>query len=221
MTYKLLIGNKNYSSWSLRPWLLLKGFNIAFEEIEIKFDTEEFRRKVTQYSPTGQVPALLDGDAVVWDSLAIAEYLAEQHEGMWPKDRFARAAARSFCAEMHSGFSALRSKMPMSVRSDFPLTPEPDVAKNIARIESIWTAARRRAKSEGPYLFGAFSIADAYFAPVVFRFNTYHVALTEVATQYMQTMLAHPAMIEWAAAASAEKEVVEYDDPAYIYAKKI
>ncbi len=220
MTYKLLIGNKNYSSWSLRPWMLLKGFNIAFEEIEVKFDSEEFKRKVTQYSPTGQVPALLDGDAVVWDSLAIAEYLAEAHAGMWPQDRFARAAARSFCAEMHSGFHALRSKMPMSVRSDFSLTPEPEVAKNIGRIEAIWTASRRRAKAEGAYLFGEFSIADAYFAPVVFRFNTYHVALNDVAAQYQQTMLAHPAMLEWAAAARAEKEVVEYDDPAFIYAKK-
>jgi glutathione S-transferase len=219
MTYKLIIGNKNYSSWSLRPWLLLKGFNIPFEEQCIKFNTEEFVKTVTQYSPTGQVPVLIDGDVIVWDSLSIAEYLAEKHAMMWPGDTTQRAIARSFCAEMHAGFRALRSRLPMNVRRNYPVAPEPDVAKDIARIEAIWTAARRRAKSNGPYLFGAFSIVDAYFAPVVWRFNTYDVKVNPVCVEYMQTMLAHPAMKEWEAGAKAEKEIEPHEEPEYLYEK--
>jgi glutathione S-transferase len=220
MAYQLLIGNQNYSSWSLRPWLLLKGFDIPFEERLLKFDTVDFKRTVAQYSGAGQVPILIDGDVVVWDSLAIAEYLAERHAGLWPSDATARAMARCFCAEMHAGFRALRNKWPMSVRSDFPLKPDDDIAKDIARIEAIWSAARRRSRAHGPFLFGDFSIADAYFAPVVFRFRTYHANLNEHCRDYMQTMLAHPAMRAWDAAARAEPEVVEYDDPAHLYAKQ-
>lgn len=220
MPYKLLIGNKNYSSWSLRPWLVLRGFNIPFEEVQLKFDTSEFRRVVAQYSGAGQVPILVDGDTAVWDSLAIVEYLAERHPGLWPQDPTARAMARCFCAEMHAGFRALRSKWPMSVRSDFPLKAEPDVAKDVARIEALWLAARRRARAQGPYLFGAFSIADAYFAPVVFRFRTYGATLHPTCQEYVNTMLLHPAMQSWETAARAETEVVDYDDPSIIYANK-
>jgi glutathione S-transferase len=219
MTYKLIIGNKNYSSWSLRPWMMLKGFNIPFEEQCVKFNSEEFVRVVPAHSPTGLVPILIDGDVIVWDSLAIGEYLAEKHAFMWPGDTTQRAIARCFCAEMHSGFTALRSRMPMNVRRNYPVTPEPAVAKNIARIEAIWTAARRRAKSNGPYLFGAFSIVDAYFAPVVWRFNTYEVKLNPVCQEYMQTMLAHPAMKEWETAARLEAEVEPHEEPEYIYGK--
>jgi glutathione S-transferase len=219
MPYKLLIGNKNYSSWSLRPWMLLKAFGIPFEEIKIRLETEDMQTIVPMYSPSGLVPVLIDDDVIVWDTLAIAEYLAERHAELWPVDATARAMARSMCAEMHSGYSALRSRMPMNVRADYPVAPEPAVAKNIARIESVWTAARRRAQSTGPYLFGKFSIADAYFAPVVWRFKTYHVSVNKQCTEYVNTMLAHPAMLEWHRDAIAEKEVIAHEDPETIYGK--
>jgi glutathione S-transferase len=220
MTYTLITGNKNYSSWSLRPWLALKAFQLPFQDVAVKFDTEDFKRIVAQYSPAGQVPILIDGDLVVWDSLAIVEYLAEHHPKMWPSESSARAIARSFCAEMHAGFRALRTRMPMCVRRSFPVTPDADVAKDIARIEAMWTAARRRAKQRtdaGPYLFGEFTIVDAYFAPVVFRFRTYGATLNGVCNDYMRAMLAHPAMREWEDGANAETEVVDYDEPEAIY----
>ena len=220
MAYKLIIGNKNYSSWSLRPWILLKGFNIPFEEQCVKFNTEAFARVVPQFSPTGLVPVLIDGEVIVWDSLAIGEYLAEKHAFMWPGDTTQRAIARAFCAEMHGGFGALRNRMPMNVRRKYPVTPEPEVAKNIARIEAIWTAARRRAKTTGPYLFGAFSLVDAYFAPVVWRFNTYDVKVNPVCEEYMQTMLAHPAMKEWQAGALAETEIEMHDEPETVFERQ-
>jgi glutathione S-transferase len=221
MSYTLLIGNKNYSSWSLRPWLLLHAFGVPFTEERHIFDTPEFAAEIQsrKRSPNGKVPVLLDGDIAVWDSLAMAEYLAERHAGMWPLNAVARAHARSACAEMHSGFQAVRQWMPMNVRRNYPIdTPRSDVQKDIDRLQSLWADARSTFGGDGPYLYGKFSVADAYFAPVVFRFNTYAVNLNPVVADYMKNMLAHPAMQQWIVDSRAEKEVVDHEEPEHIYA---
>ena len=223
MAYTLLIGNKNYSSWSLRPWLLLHAFGVPFTEERHMFDTPEFAAEITsrKRSPSGRVPVLLDGDVKVWDSLAIAEYLAERHVGMWPTDALARAHARCACAEMHSGFQALRNWMPMNVRRSYPVaTPREDVQKDVDRVQALWTEARTQFGSAGAFLCGKFSVADAYFAPVVFRFNTYDVKRNAVVDAYMQAMLTHPSMQQWIADSKAEKEVVDHEEPEHIYAAK-
>lgn len=206
----LVIGNKAYSSWSLRPWLLMKQAGIGFEEIRLSLYAEGARHKLLQHSPTGKVPVLKDGDLTVWDSLAICEYIAERHpeKQLWPAQSGARARARSISAEMHSGFANLRNQMPMNVRreiSDGARTPE--VAAEVARIEAIWNECRSRHGADGPFLFGAFSIADAMYAPVASRFRSYGVALASVGTQYVAAIHALPAMREWVAGAHAEAEV--------------
>ena len=183
----LHIGNKNYSSWSMRPWVLLRHFNLPFDEVLHRFDSfdagSRFKQAVTQLSPVGKVPLLVHGDLVVWDTLAIAEYLAEyaaEHfpeHALWPRDQTARARARSLCAEMHSGFGALRSACPMNIEASLPdvgarvMAEQPAVAADLARITAMWQAAL--AASGGPFLFGDFGIIDAYFAPVVARLRTY------------------------------------------------
>lgn len=223
MAYTLLIGNKNYSSWSLRPWLLLHASGIAFAEEKHLFETPEFAAEISsrKRSPNGRVPVLVDGDVKVWDSLAIAEYLAERHPGLWPADAAARAHARSACAEMHSSFGALRNWMPMNVRRSYPVaTPREDVQKDIDRMQALWTEARSRFGAGGPYLYGAFSNADAYFAPVVFRFNTYGVKCSPVVADYMKAMLAHPSMQQWIADSRAEPQVVDHEEPEFIYEKQ-
>lgn len=218
----LVIGNKNYSSWSLRPWIYLKQQGIAFEELRIPLYQGDFEAQLARYTPAGKVPVLVDGGTTVWDSLAILEYLAERYPDRrgWPADAAARAMARSVSAEMHSGFVALRSNLPMNVRKVLPWRQAgsadawpPEVAEDIARIESSWEACRRRHSpggGSGPFLFGAFSIADAMYAPVVWRFAGYSVPLGAAGRAYVDAMLALPAMREWHAAACAETEVLPH-----------
>jgi glutathione S-transferase len=212
---KLIIGSKSYSSWSLRPWLLLKQAQIPFEELELNFAAPDFKERVRALSPSGRVPVLLDNDLVVWDSLAIAEYLAERfpEKRLWPEDRAARARARAACAEMHAGFAHFRAQMPMNFKATFPGRGwSVRVQKEIDRILVIWQDARDRYGAGGPFLFGAFSIADAYFAPVASRFRTYAVELPSVAEAWVQTVLGLPAIEEWAAASRAAQDFCEEDE---------
>ena len=213
---KLLIGNKNYSSWSLRPWLLLTHLEIPFEEEKLSFNDPAFKARVGRHSPAGMVPVLVDGDVAVWDTLAIVEYVAETFpdRGVWPGDRAARARARSICAEMHSGFGALRNAMPMNCELRFDWVPQDlPVQRDIARVVASWSDCRARFGAGGPFLFGAFSAADAYYAPVVRRFLGFAVKLPDVAAAYVATMDALPAMRAWVTAGLAEHEFVEVDEP--------
>lgn len=206
---QLVIGNKNFSSWSLRPWLLLKQAGLPFREIPVRLRQADTKAQILVHSPSGKVPALIDGDLTVWDSLAICEYLAEKaslnHVDLWPADPKARAEARSVSAEMHSGFAALRQQMSMEVAASRPGEGQtPEVLADIARIAALWTSCRERFAAAGPFLFGDFSVADAMYAPVAFRFHTYGVELPPLAAAYRDTLLALPAMQEWAAGARAE-----------------
>lgn len=209
----LIIGNKNYASWSMRAWLAMKHAGIPFVEHRVALYQPDSRRRVLAHSPSGKVPVLKDGATAVWDSLAILEYLAEKYpdRGLWPQSAAARAVARSMSAEMHSGFAALRARMPMNLRNSYPgrgLTPE--VEADIARITGLWTDCR--ATAPAPFLFGDFCIADAMFAPVATRFVTYGVRLPAVCQRYVDTLIALPAMQQWYADARAEREAVaEYD----------
>jgi glutathione S-transferase len=206
----LVIGNKAYSSWSLRPWLLMKQAGIPFEELRLSLYNQDARQALLTYSPTGRVPVLKDGAITIWDSLAICEYLAEQYPRMqlWPADGAARAHARSISAEMHSGFITLRSQMPMNVRRKLPRrTQSADLDADIARIEAIWNQCRALHSAQGPFLFGGFCIADAMYAPVASRLHTYGVSLGGAAGQYAGAMQALPAMQEWIAGARTETEV--------------
>jgi len=214
--YTLVIGNKNYSSWSLRPWLLMHQFGIAFTEVRIALYTPESKQLIRQYSPSGKVPCLIDGALAVWDSLAIAEYLAERHLQLqlWPQDLALRAHARSISAEMHSGFTNLRTRMSMNCRGRFPGHGRSvEVAGEIDRIQRLWGECRERHGQAGPFLFGAFSIADAMYAPVVLRFRTYEVQLNPVSRAYADSILALPAMQQWLSEAQAETEVIAALEP--------
>jgi glutathione S-transferase len=207
----LVIGNKNYSSWSLRPWLALKQFGVQFHEICIPLYTAETASKMQQYSPSGKVPVLLHNNQAIWDSLAICEYLAEEfpHLHWWPEDKINRALARSVSAEMHSGFQNLRQNMPMNCRAKLPgkgLTQE--VQKDIDRITTIWQEFRQKFATDGDMLFGKFTIADAMFVPVVLRFVTYNVQLDSISRKYVETILELPAIQEWREAAKNETEVL-------------
>ncbi len=213
---KLFIGNKNYSSWSLRPWLLLRVLNLPFDEERIALYESGSRERLLQASSSGKVPVLVDGTRTIWDSLAIAEYLAERFpdRGPWPQDIDARACARSVTCEMHSGFSALRGSMPMNCRSRLPGRGHTDAAlADAARVMALWNDCRSQYGGTGAFLFGNFSIADAFYAPVVLRFRTYEVPLTDVARQYSDAILALPALQEWLAAADREAEVVAASEP--------
>ncbi len=213
---KLVIGNKNYSSWSLRPWLLMRQFDIRFAEVNIALYKPDSRPKLLAYSSAGKVPVLLDEGITVWDSLAIAEYLAEKLPALpiWPRDTQARARARSIAAEMHSGFTALRTHMPMNLRGYYPGQGyEKGVAEDILRITDIWQDCRRRHASEGPFLFGEFGAVDAFFAPVVTRFATYGVPLSAVVKEYSAAVMALPAMQEWKADALLETERIAASEP--------
>jgi glutathione S-transferase len=196
----LVIGNKNYSSWSLRPWLAMKVLGLAFEEKRIALYTAQSKAEILRHSPAGKVPTLIDDDGTcVWDSLAILEYLAERHPGLWPSDRAGRARARSLAAEMHSGFSELRTHMSMNVRRHFPGKGRtPGALADIERIQAIFDSAK------GPFLFGAFGAVDAMYAPVVLRFRTYGVEAGN--RRYTDSVLALPAMREWIEAAGRESE---------------
>jgi glutathione S-transferase len=212
----LAIGNKNYSSWSMRPWVLLREAGIAFEERQLKFTDEGKPAGVDQFSPSRKVPVLVIDREPVWDSLAIAETVAERYpdKQLWPADARARAYARSICAEMHSGFAALRDQMPMNIRSRYPgkgLTPESQ--RDIDRVVAIWSECRSRFGRGGPLLFGRFTIADAYYAPVVTRFQTYAVKLPPVAQAYCDAVLSLGAVREWMDGARRETEFVPADEP--------
>lgn len=212
----LVFGNKNYSSWSLRPWLLLKHMGIDFVETRIPLDMADTPALIKQFSPTKKVPVLLDGPLTVWDSLAICEYVSEQYlDGRgWPAAVAARAQARALAAEMHSGFSELRSQWPMNIRERRQMPVNAALQKDIARIESSWGDALQR--SGGPFLFGDFCIADAMYAPVVLRFNSYQPPLLPLTESYMQTILSLPALQSWMAAARAEIEVIKEDEIGFL-----
>ena len=209
----LTIGNKNYSSWSMRPWLAMKHAGIPFVEHRIALYQPDSKRRILEHSPAGKVPVLKDGTIAVWDSLAILEYLAERFpdRGLWPRSAAARARARAASAEMHSGFAALRAHMPMNLRNSYPGRGRtPEVEADIARVTALW--ADCRTTFGGPFLFGPFCNADAMFAPVATRFVTYGVALPPVCQHYVDTLIALPAMRLWYADARAEREAIdEYD----------
>jgi glutathione S-transferase len=213
MTLTLVIGNKNYSSWSMRPWLALRANNIAFDEVMIPLYTGDAdKQRILGFTPSGKVPALIDGDVTVWDSLAIIEYLAERfpQTQLWPLDRASRAHARSICAEMHSGFVALRTECGMNLHRPVGAKSLSGNARaDIARVQQIWSECRERHGKTGPYLFGAFSGADAMYAPVVHRFRTYAIEVTPSARDYMSAMGSLPAFAEWTSAGLAETLVIE------------
>ena len=206
----LVIGNKNYSSWSLRPWLAARHAGIEFDEIRIPLYTPDAAAQIQQYSPSGKVPVWREGEFAVWDSLAICEYLAERSPALWPTDATARAVARSVSAEMHSGFVALRTNMTMNARArGRRVAVTPEIAAEIDRIAAIWTDCRHRFGAGGPWLFGAFSIADAMFGPVVLRFVPYGVSRPGAVDDYVATWMADPHLQAWIAAAEQESEVLE------------
>lgn len=206
----LIIGNKNYSSWSLRPWLAMKQAGLNFAEIRIPLHTPTSPQEIRRYSPSGKVPVLRDGELIVWESLAICEYVAKRFAPtLWPEDTVARAVARSVSAEMHAGFVNLRQNMSMDCRARYPGSGmNASVQADIDRIVTIWQECRHSFGGKGDFLFGDFTIADAMFAPVVSRFVTYEVKLDEVAQAYMEAIWALPAMQEWLSAATAEVEHV-------------
>ena len=201
----LVIGNKNYSSWSLRPWMLLKHLGVDFTEVLLPLDTPEFKDEAEKYGPSGRVPVLRQGPLCVWDSLAICEYVAELTDKGLPKDRDARAVARSVSAEMHSGFINVRTEWPMNARARNRRTPmTPGLESDIDRVDEIWIDCRRRFGASGPWLFGEYSIADAMYAPVVLRFKTYGARISDTARWYLATALEDPVLQEWVQAAQRE-----------------
>ena len=213
MALKLVIGNKNYSSWSMRPWLALRANNIPFEEVFISLYTGAAdKERILNFSRAGKVPILVDGDVAIWDSLAIIEYVAERfpERRLWPEHSAHRAHARAISAEMHSGFAALRNECGMNLHRPVRAIELSDEARaNVARIEEIWAECRKRYGQSGPFLFGSFGAADAMFAPVVHRFRTYAVAVSKETQAYMDTMMALPAFAEWTTAGLAETIVIE------------
>jgi glutathione S-transferase len=215
MTLKLVIGNKNYSSWSLRPWIAMRATEIPFDETLIPFGDPDFKARVLETSPVGKVPVLLDGDVHVWESLAILEYLAEKFSDaeLWPSDPKARAHARAIASEMHAGFGPLRSHCPMNMRRPVikrELPPEAEA--NVRRIDSMWTQCRGSYGAGGPFLFGGFSAADAMYAPMVARFTTYAAEVGPESRAYMDAVRTLPAYEEWKAAGLKESWVVAEDE---------
>lgn len=221
---KLLIGNKCYSSWSLRAWLLMRATGIAFTEQLVLLDEPGFKEAIFAAAPGsgGTVPTLVDGEIAVWETLAICEYLhdTQPQAGIWPRDKAARAHARAIASEMHAGFTALRSACPMNLGKRFATRDRgPGVARDVERLTALWRQARERFGAGGPFLYGAFSAADAMFAPVVTRLDTYGIAVDPVSRDYMRTILSLPAYREWLAAALAESWIVaqdEVDEPALV-----
>jgi glutathione S-transferase len=216
MKLQLVIGNKNYSSWSMRPWVLLRQAGIPFEEVQLKFDQDTKVVGVEKYSPTRKVPVLLIDGEPVWDTLAICETVAEMFPAkqLWPQDPSARRVARSICAEMHSGFQALRGAMPMNIRSRYPGKGlDEKSSKDIQRVLALWSDCRARFEKGGPLLFGAFGIPDAFYAPVVMRFQTYGVEVPPVARAYCEAVQSLSAVREWCDAARRETEFVAADEP--------
>lgn len=220
---RLAIGNKNYSSWSMRPWVLMKQLGIEFEEVMVRFDgfeaDSEFKRAITKLNPAGRVPVLLDGDLAIWDTLAIAEYLAESFpdKQLWPADKLARARARSVCAELHSGFTALRGHFPMNIEASLPevgariLSEQAPVQADLDRLDSMW--GELLAASGGPLLFGEFTIADAFFAPVVMRLRSYGLPVSEPVQSYMDKVVSLEGVSEWIRDALAENDFLPFEEP--------
>lgn len=220
---KLYIGNKNYSSWSMRPWVLMKQAGIPFEEVMVRFDSfdadSKFKNVIAAINPVAKVPVLVDGDLVVWDTLAIAEYLAETfpEKQLWPRDAADRARARSVCAEMHSGFSGLRGHCGMNLEASLPevgarlMKEVPEVASDLARIVQMWTGLLEA--HGGPLLFGEFSIADAYFAPVGTRITTYGLPVPPHITAYIERVQALPGVKAWIDGGLAEKDFLQFEEP--------
>ena len=220
---KLYIGNKNYSSWSMRPWVLLRQADIAFDEVMVRFDSfapgSQFKATLAGTSPTGKVPVLVDGDLVVWDTLAIAEYVAEHYpdKQLWPTDPKARARARSVCAEMHSGFTALRSACPMNIEADLADTgaliwrDNAGVRADVQRLVEMWSALLQ--EHGGPLLFGQFTIADAFYAPVCMRLHTYALPLPPHIAAYVQRVRELPGVKAWINGALAEKDFLDFEEP--------
>ncbi len=215
MALHLIIGNKNYSSWSFRPWLAMKVAGIPFEETVISLEAQDFKARVTAVSGAGRVPVLIDGDTRIWESLAILEYLAEKfpRAGLWPEQAAARAHARAIASEMHAGFLPLRRLLPMNVWRPVKARALDDEAKiNMARIDVIWSECRTRFGADGPFLYGAFGAADAMYAPVIWRFHTYAVEVSAAARAYMGAVMALPAWNEWREAARREPWVLSHDE---------
>ena len=217
---QLVIGNKNYSSWSMRPWVLMKQLGIPFEEIKLRFDFTEgsvYRQTVARYSPARSVPVLVDEGFSVWDTVAINEYLAERHSAVWPVARQQRARARSLVAEMHAGFSALRSHCPMNIEAQLPdvgarvWAEEPAVRQNVARIEAAFADAL--ASSGGPFLFGDFCAADAFYAPVCMRLLTYALPVSDTTRDYVLRVTAAPGVAAWISDARAEQDYLDFEEP--------
>jgi len=210
--FTLVIGNKNHSSWSLRPWIFMKRLGLPFEEVRLQLDTPGFKDEIARYGPSGRVPVLRHGDITVWESLAICEYLAELTGQGWPADRAARACARAVSAEMHAGFVNLRTEWPFNARARNRRTPmTPGLEADIDRIDEIWVECRRRFGNGGPWLFGEYTIADAMYAPVVLRFNTYCAHVSDTSRWYMATALEDPLLQDWVRAAQQEP----WTNPAY------
>ncbi|HSM20602.1 MAG TPA: glutathione S-transferase family protein [Rubrivivax sp.] len=219
---QLVIGNKNYSSWSMRPWVLMRQLGLPFEEVKLRLDFNDssaFRQAVAQYSPAGRVPVLVDDGFAVWDSLAIAETLHERFSdhGVWPAAARDRARARSLAAEMHAGFGALRSRCPMNIEAMLPevgarlWVEHADLRADVARIEAMW--AQALAASGGPFLFGAFSAADAFYAPVCMRLRTYALPLVATTLRYMDSVTAAPGVAAWIEDALAEQDFLDFEEP--------
>ena len=207
----LVIGNKNYSSWSLRGWLVLKHLNIEFEEKRVRLFAAGYKSELLEYSGSGLVPVYLEAGRAIWDSLAICEYLAESHPHLWPVERADRAVARCISAEMHAGFTALRGAMPMNCRAVGRTVKITDaVREDVARIDQIWSDRRRHCGTNGPWLFGEFTIADVMFAPVASRFHTYGISLSDAAEDYKKTVLADANIRQWYADAAQEADVIEH-----------
>ncbi len=215
MALKLIIGNKNYSSWSLRPWIAMTATGIPFEEVLVPFETAEFKQQVGAVSGTGKVPVLIDGDIQIWELLAILEYLAERfpEAGLWPKHVAARSHARVVANEMHAGFQPLRGHLPMNLaRPVIKRDLTPAVVENVKRIEALWADCRARFGQGGPFLFGEFCAADAMYAPVISRFHTYDADVGDTAGDYMSAVMALPAWRQWSAAAVKETWVFAEDE---------
>jgi glutathione S-transferase len=222
---KLYIGNKNYSSWSMRPWVLLRQLQVPFEEVMVRFDALEappdsaFKRALAPVNPAGKVPVLVDEGFAVWDTLAITEYLAERlpDKGVWPRERQARARARSICAEMHAGFSALRSHCPMNIEASLPQVgalawrDKPAVRADVQRIVAMWSGLLEQ--YGGPMLFGEFSAADAYYAPVCIRLRNYGLPVPGPITDYIRRVCALPGVSAWIEDALAEKDFLDFEEP--------
>lgn len=211
---ELIIGNKNYSSWSLRGWLMLEAFNLKFKETKLQLFTDDFYSSLSAHEAADKVPVLIDGDVTVWDSLAICEYVSERHlngKG-WPDDYADRAMARSVSNEMHSGFFGVRNEMPMNCRAKRRVELSEQAKKDIARIDQLWSSLRKTHADKGPWLFGEFSIADVMYAPVALRFRTYGIKVSEESQAYCDALYSHPAIQLWVKGALLETEIVEEDE---------